>query len=101
MSQIPKQHRWVFWDVDTSKLDLVSQRGYILARVLEFGGLAEVQWAIATYGLQGIHRFLRDVGHVEITERTLSFWRAVFNAEDEPWADPGAWRRGKGVPWIG
>lgn len=31
-------------------------------RILEFGGIAQVRWAIETYGMEGIHRFLRDVG---------------------------------------
>ena len=68
---------------------------------IEHGGIAEVRWAIATYGLEGIHAFLRDLGHVEISERTKRFWRVVFHAEDEKWADPGGFRRSSGAPWIG
>ncbi|MEP7122719.1 MAG: hypothetical protein ABJE95_17475 [Byssovorax sp.] len=100
MAKVPAPHRWVFWDVDADALDTVAGANYILPRVLEFGGIAEVRWLMATYGLDGIHKFFRDVGHPEISERTLCFWRAVFKAKDEVWATPPAWRKSKAAPWI-
>lgn len=100
MATLPEHFRWLFWDVDTSTLDPDRHAGYILPRVLEFGGIAEVRWAIAAYGMEGIHRFLRDVGHPEISERTLRFWRAAFKADNEPWASPPAWRKSSGAPWV-
>lgn len=66
MAQVPPPHRWVFWDVDAEALDTEAAANYILPRVLEFGGIAEVRWLLATYGLTGIHRFLKDVGHPEL-----------------------------------
>jgi hypothetical protein len=100
VAKVPKPHRWVFWDVDAASLDTARDAGYILPRVLEFGRLVEVRWAIATYGMEGIHRFLRDVGHTELSERTLCFWRAALKAKDETWASPPAWRKSSGAPWI-
>ena len=94
--KVPKSCRWVFWDVDVDALDTKRHVNYILARVLEFGRLAEVRWLIATYGMEGIHRFLRDVGHPELSERTLRFWRVALHAKDETWASPPAWRKSSG-----
>ena len=83
MAKVPASHRWVFWDVDVDALDTAAGANYILPRVLEFGGIAEVRWLMATYGLDGIHRFLKDVGHPELSERTIGFWRAVLKADGE------------------
>jgi hypothetical protein len=94
MAKIPKRFRWVFWDVNASSAD------YIIPRVLEFGGIDEVRWVIATYGMAGIHRFLRDVSHPELSERTLRFWRAALKAKDERWASPPAFRKSSSAPWI-
>src|SRR5579864_7884123 len=100
MARVPKAHRWVFWDVDARALDTKRDASYILPRVLEFGRLVEVRWAIATYGMAGIHRFLRDVGHTELSDRTLRFWRCALKAKDETWASPPAWRKSSAAPWI-
>jgi uncharacterized protein DUF6922 len=100
MAGVPDEHRWVFWEADCDAIDTETHADYILARVLEFGGIEEVRWAVATYGMDRIHAFFRDVGHVEISERTKRFWRVVFRAENETWADPGGWRRSNGAPWI-
>jgi len=97
---VPDKHRWVFWEIDPDQLDLDRDANYVLPRVLEHGGLAEVQWVIARYGLERIHRFLRDVGHPELSKRTLTFWRAVLRAGDEPWASPPSWRTDSSIPWI-
>jgi len=100
MVAVPEQHRWVFWDVDASALDTTRHADTIVPRVLEFGRLAEVRWLLDVYGDEGIHRFLRDVGHTELSDRTLRFWRLYLHAEDEAWADPSGWRRSSGGPWI-
>lgn len=99
-TRIPAHHRWVFWDVDAEALDPVTAANYILPRVLELGGIAEVRRVLATYGLEAIHRFLRDVGHPELSDRTLGFWRAALNAKGEAWASPPTWRKSSAAPWI-
>jgi hypothetical protein len=99
--RVPKKHRWVFWDVDAAKLDVKGDADYIIPRVLEHGGWDEVCWLIDVCGFKRIHRFLRDVGHPELSPRTIAFWRALFKAEDEPWKGPPAWRRNSSAPWPG
>ena len=99
-TKVPVPHRWVFWDVDAEALDTAVAGNYILPRVLEFGGIAEVRWVLATYGLEGIHRFLRDVGHPDLSDRTLGFWRAALKTKGEVWATPPAWRKSSAAPWI-
>jgi hypothetical protein len=97
---VPPEHHWVFWESDAAELDVERDRDYLIPRILERGGIEEVRWLIGAIGLDAIHRFLRDVGHPEIGDRTLQFWRAFFRAENEQWASPPAWRKTSGAPWI-
>jgi hypothetical protein len=92
--------RWIFWDVDFDAIEVDAHADGIMARVLERGGLQDVRWLITTYGMQRIHRFFRAVWSPEITERTRTFWRAVFDAKEEAWAEPPDWRRRSSTLWI-
>jgi hypothetical protein len=87
--------------MDFESLDPERDAIAILARTLERGGLVEVQWAMRHYGMARIHEFFRDVGHPELSDRTIGFWRAVYRAkDDEKWASPPGWRRDGSAPWI-
>lgn len=90
----------VFWNMDFSKLDAHRDADAIIASVVEFGMLVDVQWLIERYGLERIHTFFRRVGSPEISDRTVAFWRAVFKAEDEQWPRPPTWRRHSSAPWV-
>lgn len=100
VDRVPVSVRWLFWDVDPAGLRWDEHASYIIPRVLEFGGLAEVRWVMTRYGLPRIHAFLKDEGHPELTLRTLAFWRAVFAAEGETWQDRRASRTPSSAPWI-
>ena len=97
---IPRAQRWLFWEVDVSRLDVDRDADSILARILEHGRMVDVRWVLRRYGNERIHRFFREVGHPELTPRTLAFWRAYFKAENETWASPPAWRQSNSAPWI-
>ncbi|CAN5875783.1 hypothetical protein BH11MYX4_BH11MYX4_57650 [soil metagenome] len=101
MGGLPDSMRWLFWDVDFDALDVDTQADAILARVLEEGRLQDVQALLSIYGNDRIHRFFRDVAHPLISERTRAFWRAFFDAEDEPWATLPAFRTTSAAPWVG
>lgn len=91
--------RWLFWEVDFDDLDTDADADYVLARVLERGRMVEVRWLIEQYGHDRIRTFFRDVGHPEISKRTIAFWRTVLDAE-EPWAEQPSWRTTSDVPWL-
>lgn len=97
---IPPRMRWIFWDVDFEQIDPEAHADGVMARVLERGRLEDVRWLIETYGLERIRSFFREVGSPEISERTRTFWRAVFDAKEEVWAEPPAWRRSNSPLWI-
>lgn len=101
MAAIPDELRWLFWNADFEALDCDAHADGVLARVVEHGDLVAVRWALGHFGPERIHRFFRDVGHPELSMRTLAFWRAFFDAEDEEWAQAPPWRRTSGVSWPG
>ncbi len=100
MGTLPESMRWLFWDLDGDTLDVEAHADAILARVLENGRLEDVRALLALYGEARIHRFFREVAHPLISERTRTFWRAYFEAGDEPWAKPPPFRRTNAAPWI-
>jgi hypothetical protein len=100
MCTLPVELRWLFWDVDPNLINVETDADSVLARVLESGRLVDVRRVIALYGLERIHRFFRTVGHPALSRRTIDFWRALFRAEDEPWATPPTWRTSIAAPWI-
>ncbi len=97
----PRARRWLFWDVDPSRLDVKRDKDYILARVLEFGRFDDVKWVLSRYGMSGIHEFLRDRGHPELSARTMAFWRVVLKAKEEIWASSLRSRATNVAPWHG
>jgi len=101
MARLPKQVRWLFWEADFPGLDTERHADYVLARVLEQGRMRDVRWLIATYGMERIRRFFETVGHPEISDRTLAFWRAVLDAKEDKWASPPTWRRRSSRRWPG
>ena len=96
----PKEQAWLFWDVDVATIDLVTHAHAVIPRVLERGRLVDVRWLLSTYGREAIHRFLRDTGHPELSDKTLTFWRAALQAKGERWATPRASRPLSSAPWI-
>ena len=99
--RLPEARRWLFWESDFEGIDSERDSAYVMTRVLEFGQLEDVLWVIRTYGSERIHRFFQEVGHPELSARTLTFWRAFFNAEGESWASPPSWRTSSSAPWPG
>ena len=73
VAAVPDAHHWIFWNVDIDALELERDADHILARVLEHGCLEDVRWVMATYGYPRIHQFFRDVGHPEMSPRTITF----------------------------
>jgi hypothetical protein len=48
---IPDLGLYVFWDIDKSKLDFVSDRDFIISRLFERGKLDDVLKVISYYGI--------------------------------------------------
>ena len=100
MTALPEQVRWLFWEADFDRLERERDADYVIGRIVESGRFEDVRWLIDAYGLPRIHEFFRDVGHTEISERTIRFWRALLGAREELWREPPAWRRNSSAPWV-
>ena len=74
----------LFWDCRPETLDSESNAPYILERVLEYGSLTAVRWALETYGAERVRAFLRDRGARTLSRKTLSFWTMLLDLESEP-----------------
>jgi hypothetical protein len=90
----------LLWDSSRARVDVVRDREYLLARVLEFGTMRDVRWLLKTYGASTIHDFFRHSAHPELSPRTIAFWRAWFDAEDETWRSPPTFRRSSSSSWL-
>ena len=65
-------------------LDREAHAPFILERVLEYGSLATVRWALDTYGAERLKAFLRTRGRRTLSRKTLSFWTILLDLDAEP-----------------
>lgn len=56
---------------------------FVLERILEYGSLAAVRWALNTYGIGRVKEFLRNRGVRTLSRKTLSFWTLLLDLEGE------------------
>lgn len=96
---LPDALRWLFPDAEIERLDVERDANGILPRILEHGRLEDVVWALRTYGPERIHAFFREVGHPELSPRTIAFWRAYFQASGEQWVERPSFRTSSAAPW--
>lgn len=82
--KVPKKFSYLFWDVNPRGLNVQAHRDYILERILEYGTMESVRWALKTYGRGGIADFLKRRGWRVLSGKTLSFWKLILNLENEP-----------------
>jgi hypothetical protein len=97
---VPAERNWLFWDVDPNAIDLLRDRRYVLARVLERGRLSDVRWVVREYGLEGLHEFFQSGGHPELSRATVALWQAFFDERGDAWQTSASWRKSSAAPWI-
>jgi hypothetical protein len=73
----------LFWDYAPDSIDPELHAFVVLERVLEYGSLVSVRWALATYGSERLQDFLRRRGVRVLSRKTLSFWTLVLGLEGE------------------
>ena len=56
---VPSEFHDLFWDCRPETLDTDRHAPFILERLLEYGSLAAVRWALDTYGPERLKTFLR------------------------------------------
>jgi len=52
--EIPKTLQSILWSASVKKLDLDSDKNYIIHQVLTYGSLEQIRWLFETYGRKTI-----------------------------------------------
>jgi len=81
--QLPESLYPLFWDCRADTLDLDVHAPFVLERILEYGSLAAVRWAMEQYGPARIRAFLRHRGWRTLSRKTLAFWTMILDLENE------------------
>jgi hypothetical protein len=66
----------LFWDTDTSRLDLQQNKEYIIERVLELGDENAVSWLVSCYPRSEIKKVLRSSRR--ISRKSANYWSLVL-----------------------
>src|SRR6266545_548158 len=83
MVSLPPDLHYLFWDCRPADIDLEAHAPFVLERVLEYGSLAAVRWALQAYGPERLAAFLRERGVRTLSRKTLSFWALQLGLEGE------------------
>jgi hypothetical protein len=100
MTPVPRELRWLLWDLDADQVDVEACAASVLGRVLENGRLSDVRLVIELYGQDRVRDFFRAGDHPVVSDRTRRFWHAFFGA-DEAWPRRPDFRKHSAAPWIG
>jgi len=85
----------LFWDCRPESIDPDAHAPLVLERVLEYGSLASVRWALDAYGPDRVREFLRARGARTLSRKTLSFWKMLLDLESEPCFETSSLRRSR------
>lgn len=86
---IPREHHWLFWDADPTKIDLIAQRDYVLERTMARGDWAAMQWLLKTFDRETRAEFLVRRGD-RLAPRERAFWCLVSGLPND--TGPGGGR---------
>jgi len=68
--------RSLFWDVNSTKLDVEKNAEFIIGRVLDFGDLDEWKAIKKIYGLERIRKVALE--HSFESQRNVNFWELIL-----------------------
>ncbi len=80
---LPPDLHHLFGDCHPETLDPQAHAPFILERILEYGSLTTVRWALDAYTIERVKGFLRERGVRTLSRKTLSFWTLVLGLEGE------------------
>ena len=73
---LPRELHRFFWDTDATALDIKADASYIIARLLEYGTIAAVQWLQKAYPTKKIVTVLLQSRSV--SSKSRNFWEYWF-----------------------
>ena len=81
--RVPPEFHHLFWDCQPERIDSESHAPYVLERVLEYGSLTSVRWALEVYGAARIKEFVMGRGRRTLSRKTLAFWTLILGLDTE------------------
>lgn len=68
-----------FWETDMEKIDIQKDAPYIIGRILEYGDIKDLKWALRIFNDSLIRKtILKNRG---FSPKTANFWRLFFNLD--------------------
>jgi hypothetical protein len=78
----PLTKKSLFWDTDTSAIDMVKNKRYIIERILRFGDFDDYSWLKNIYSSNEIEKVItRD--RSELDKKSLNFWLNIYNINNQ------------------
>lgn len=77
MNSISKFSKHLFWDVNTSDLDIHTHSKYVISKVLQYGNYSDWQILVACYGINNIVKKAQTIR--ELDKRTATFLSIIGN----------------------
>lgn len=79
METLEKQE--LFWDTNLAELDKNTHRHFIVKRILQFGDMDDVHWAMQFYGKDIVRDVFLSSSHL-LDKKSRNFWNFFFNIHD-------------------
>jgi len=91
---LPEDSGWLFPEYEFKRMEPERFAPVIMARILERGTTAEVQWLLAYYGTRRLATWLRRYGYRALSPRAFEYWRWVLGIKR--FRQP-PWERGRNI----
>ena len=76
-----KLNKSIFWDIDLEKIDLQSQKRFIISRILERGTWPDFKMLINFYGKDTVKKEVMQARYLD--KKTLRFCSFYFDIAEE------------------
>jgi len=76
-----KLNKSIFWDIDLEKIDLQSQKRFIISRILERGTWPDFKMLINFYGKDTVKKEVMQARYLD--KKTLRFCSFYFDTAEE------------------
>lgn len=78
-SEISRNIKRFFWDVDFSKLDFAKNQDFVIERILEYGDIRGISWLFKTYDKKTIREVLMNKHG--FSKKTANFWSKILDVD--------------------
>lgn len=75
----PLEKKTLFWDVDPKTIDPQKHAHYIIERILQYGDIEDVKWAVELYGRAVICEVV--IKNRVLDPKSQNFWCIYFNVD--------------------